>query len=276
MVVVFKPGNLARELVVFKSLYLAHLKNLKAYVQNFLFSLISYPAQVIMFFFLWNAILSTTDLGGVTSQDLLAYYLLAFLIDRLTSNRRTTDNVEDEIITGNMVNYFIRPVPMQSYHLAAYISQLTVTSMLMIPIAFILLEIFCPAQVILTPLSITFFIIIVFLSGLCQFLMFFSIGILAFWLERVWGITMGFNWINGFFSGRLIPLYLFPAALIGAVGLLPFRFFTYELVMLLLSPITFEQAISNTLFLMVWLVVLITLSWLLLKYGTRKFTGYGV
>jgi ABC-2 type transport system permease protein len=273
---ILRTGNVPRQLVILKSLYLTHLKNLKIYAQNFFFSLISYPAQVIMFFFLWNAILSTTDLGDITSQDLLAYYLLAFLIERLTNNRRTTDNVEDEIITGNMVNYFVRPVPMQSYHLAAYLSQLSVTSLLMVPIAFILLGIFCPTQIILDPLTIIFFAIIVFLSGLCQFLMFFSIGLLAFWLERVWGITMGFNWINSFFSGRLIPLYLFPPSFMQVINLLPFRFFTYELVMLLLSPITLERALSGTTFLVLWLLILSFSCWLLLRKGSRKFTGYGV
>ncbi|MFX1511051.1 MAG: ABC-2 family transporter protein [Promethearchaeota archaeon] len=265
-----------RILVIFKSLYVAHLKNLKAYSQNFLFSLISYPAQVIMFFYLWNAILSSTNLGDITSQDLLAYYLLAFLIERLTTNRRTTDNVEDEIITGNMVNYFVRPIPPYSNHLAAYFSQLTVTSLLMIPIAFLLLEIFCPSQVIFDPFSLLVFIIIVFLSGLCQFLIFFSIGVLAFWLERVWGITMGFNWINSFFSGRLIPLYLFPSLLYDTIFFLPFRFFTYELVMVLLSPVTLEEAISGILFLFLWLLILSLLCWLLLRAGSQKFTGYGV
>ncbi len=265
-----------REMVILKSLYLTHLKNLKVYTQNFLFSLISYPARVIMFFYLWNAILSSTDLGDITPQDLLAYYMLAFLIDRLTYNRLVTDNVEEEVITGNMVVYFTRPIPIYSNHLAEYFSRLTITSLLMVPIAFLLLEIFCPDQVLLDPFSIIIFIILGFLSGLCQFLIFFSIGLLAFWLERVWGITMGVNWIKGFLSGLLIPLYLFPPWLEEIVTFLPFRFFTYELVMLFLSPITLEQAIIDVAFLLLWLLFLSYLSWFLLKAGSQKFTGYGV
>ena len=90
--------------------------------------------KLFMFFFLWSAILSTTTLSGITAEDLLAYYLLAFLIERLTSNRRVTDNLEEEIVTGKMVIYFVRPIPIYSNHLSEYFSQLTINTILMGPI----------------------------------------------------------------------------------------------------------------------------------------------
>ncbi|MFX0094833.1 MAG: ABC-2 family transporter protein [Candidatus Hodarchaeota archaeon] len=261
--------------VILKGMYIAHLKNIKVYTKNFLFSLISYPAQVFMFFFLWSAILSTTTLVGVTSEDLLAYYLLAFLIERLTGNRRVTDNLEEEIVTGKMVIYFVRPVPIYSNHLAEYFSQLTINTILMGPIALVLLELLTPSKVLLTIPNLIFFTIIIFLSGLCQFLLFFIIGLLAFWLERVWGIRMGFYWINSFLSGRLIPLYLFPVFLNDMVQILPFRFFTYELIMILLTPIT-VSVLEDILFLGLWLLLLTVLAWALLNKGSQKFVGYGV
>ncbi|MFX1251938.1 MAG: ABC transporter permease [Promethearchaeota archaeon] len=256
-------------------MYVAHLKNLKVYSKNFLFSLISYPAQVFMFFFLWSAILSATPLSGITAEDLLAYYLLAFLIERLTGNRRVTDNLEEEIVTGKMVIYFVRPIPIYSNHLSEYFSQLTINTILMAPIALVLLELLTPAKVLLTVPTLLFFTLIIFLSGLCQFLLFFIIGLLAFWLERVWGIRTGFYWINSFLSGRLIPLYLFPPFLNDVVQFLPFRFFTYEPIMILLSPIN-TSIFQDLVFLGFWLGLLTVLAWFLLNKGSQKFVGYGV
>jgi len=229
-----------------------------------------------MFFFLWTAILSTTNLLNITAEDLLAYYLIAFLIERLTSNRRVTDNVEEEIVTGKMVSYFVRPISIYSSHLAEYFSQLTVNTMLMAPIALILLELLTPKKVTLELWTLIIFAIIVFLAGLCQFLIFFCIGLLAFWLERVWGIRMGFYWINSFFSGRLIPLFLLPIALKEIVDFLPFRFFAYELIMILLAPKAIEIVLYDLIFLGIWLLILIGLTWLILRIGSRKFMGYGV
>jgi ABC-2 type transport system permease protein len=257
-------------------MYFAHLKNIRVYTQNFLFSLISYPAQVIMFYYLWTAILSTTNLGNVTTNDLLAYYLLAFLIERLTSNRRVTDNLEEDIVTGKMAIYFVRPIPIYANNLAEYLNQLTVNSIIMAPIALLLLEIFTPSILVLTPISVVVFALMVILSGFCQFLIYFSIGILAFWLERVWGIRMGFNWITSFLSGRLIPLYLFPPFMNTFSQFLPFRFFTYELIMILLNPTKIYSTIPDLLFLCLWLFILLLLAWVLMKKGSKKFVGYGV
>jgi ABC-2 type transport system permease protein len=229
-----------------------------------------------MFFYLWNAILSATKLVSISAEDLLAYYLIAFLIERLTSNRRVTDNVEEEIVTGKMVSYFVRPISIYSSHLAEYFSQLTINTLLMAPIALLLLELLTPSKVILEPWVLIVFSIIIFLAGLCQFLIFFCIGLLAFWLERVWGIRMGFYWINSFFSGRLIPLYLFPLTLKEIVDFFPFRFFTYELVMILLSPKAIELVLYDLLFLGFWLIILIGFCLFMLRIGSRKFMGYGV
>jgi ABC-2 type transport system permease protein len=225
---------------------------------------------------LWTAILSTTDLGNVTANDLLAYYLLAFLIERLTSNRRVTDNLEEEIVTGKMAIYFVRPIPIYANNLAEYLNQLTINGIIMAPIALLLLEIFTPSVLLINPLNLLVFVLMVCLAGLCQFLIYFSIGILAFWLERVWGIRMGFNWITSFLSGRLIPLYLFPPFLNTLSQYLPFRFFTYELIMVLLNPVSVNDAITNILFLCLWLLILLLVAWVLLKKGSQKFVGYGV
>ena len=268
--------ELKHHFIVLKAMYIAHLKNIKVYTQNFFFSLISYPAQVIMFYYLWTAILSTTDLGNVTTDDLLAYYLLAFLIERLTSNRRVTDNLEEDIVTGKMAVYFVRPIPIYANYLAEYLNQLTVNSIIMAPIALLLLEIFTPSVLFLTPMNIVIFALMVILSGLCQFLIYFTIGILAFWLERVWGIRMGFNWITSFLSGRLIPLYLFPPFMDTFSQLLPFRFFTFELIMVLLNPVNLTTTISNLIYLCLWLLILLTIAWILMKKGSKKFVGYGV
>ncbi len=268
--------HISHEFKILRALYLAHLKNIRIYTQNFLFSLISYPAQVLMFFYLWTAILSTTNLVNITTEDLLAYYLIAFLIERLTSNRRVTDNVEEEIVTGKMVSYFVRPISIYSSHLAEYFSQLTVNTLLMAPIALLLLELLTPKKVIFEPWVLLIFTIFIFLAGLCQFLIFFCIGLLAFWLERVWGIRMGFYWINSFFSGRLIPLYLFPLTLKEIVDFLPFRFFTYELIMVLISPKAIELVLYDLIFLGIWLMILIGLCLFTLRIGSRKFMGYGV
>jgi len=257
-------------------MYFAHLKNIKVYSQNFFFSLISYPAQVIMFFYLWLAILSTTNLGNITADDLLAYYLLAFLIERLTSNRRVTDNLEEDIVTGKLAIYFVRPIPIYSNHLAEYLSQLSINGILMVPIAIGLLKILTPSIIQLNPQILFIFSLFVILSGLCQFLIFYIIGLLAFWLERVWGIRMGFYWILSFLSGRLIPLYLFPPILVPWINLLPFRFFTYELVMILLTPLDLMNIIPNLLFLLIWVLFFLILSWFILRWGEKKFLGYGI
>lgn len=264
------------ELIILKSMYIAHLKNIKVYAQNFFFSLISYPAQVIMFFYLWLAILSTTNLGTITAEDLLAYYLLAFLIERLTSNRRVTDNLEEDIVTGKLAIYFVRPIPIYSNHLAEYLSQLSINGILMVPIAIGLLKILTPSIIQLNPQVLLIFSLFVILSGLCQFLIFYIIGLLAFWLERVWGIRMGFYWILSFLSGRLIPLYLFPPFLKQWINLLPFRFFTYELVMILLTPLDLMIIIPSLLFLLMWVLIFLLLSWFILRWGEKKFLGYGI
>ncbi len=271
-----KFHEVGHEFKIFKSLYIIHLKNVKVYTQNFIFSMISYPAQVIMFFYLWSAILSSTNLEGVLPEDLLAYYLLAFLIERLTANRIVTDNIEEEIVTGKMVTYFVRPISIYSIHLTEYISKLTINTLLMVPIAFILLEVLTPSFVMFSIWSIIFFAISILLAGISQFLMFFSIGLLAFWIERVWGIRMGFDWIISFFSGRLIPLYLFPIVLRNIVDLLPFRFFAYELIMIILNPISLNLILENIFFQTFWLIVLIVICIILLRSGSSKFIGYGV
>lgn len=101
------------------------------------------------------------------------------------------------------------------------------------------------------------------------------IGIAAFWLTEIWGLSAVKNLALSLFSGALFPLSLLPENIYRSLAFLPFPYVSYYPASTVLDDTTFVSLKTIGVGVL-WCVLLITGVLSMWKSGLKKFEGYSV
>lgn len=114
------------------------------------------------------------------------------------------------------------------------------------------------------------FVLFLFLSFTLHFLISFQVDMLAFWVYETTALHYIKSAVLDFFSGRLIPLWFYPAWIMGAVNLLPFRSIIYVPIALLIGEIPLAAVPLEFLKILGWLGFFALTAALMWRAGVRK------
>ena len=117
---------------------------------------------------------------------------------------------------------------------------------------------------------LAFFILFLVLGFVLQFLISFQVDMLAFWVYETTALHYVKEAVLGFFSGRLIPLWLYPAWIMGVLNFLPFRNIVYVPIAMLIGEIPAAAVPGELLRSLGWIVFFTITSSLLWQSGVRK------
>lgn len=224
----------------------------------------------------WQAIYDFTqesELAGWGRQEMMAYYLLVFLIGLVTDVQFHYE-MSSMVHMGTLNQWLIRPLSFLETvagHVAARII------MLLIPgaVALLFCITFVPGFLAALPLASFLTGLLVLPLAIIMFgLLSAAVGMLAFWImhtDSVFALTM---LILEFFGGRLLPLSLLPAWLEWISRFLPLRFAIAGPAEAILHP---QSALLLPLLLgqVAWCVVLSALVLLLWRAGIRRYDAVG-
>lgn len=179
---------------------------------------------VILYIFmrLWKVTYSetgATQLGGFTLEQMLWY--LAATETIMLSAPRVALAVDEDVRTGALTLQLVRPFAYPMYRLWTTLGERTVrfgvNAVAAAAVAWVLV-----GPIPWNPLGLLAFLVALPLAFTIDFLGNFLIGLGAFWLEDTSGLVLLYSRVTMILGGMLIPLELFPDAMIPVLKALPF------------------------------------------------------
>lgn len=248
-------------------------KNLVAERFDILIHLAYLPLLAIILYYIWGIIFTAQGNNfGFSFNEIIAYVLVAVLLRRIIQNSHVVEMVEEDITEGRIITYLCRPLNYFNFILARRSAQTLLFAAIIIPLI-LATTVFLNAHS-----QIVEFFLGVLLTGIAALFTtveFYCLGLLAFWIERVWGIKHAVDWAQEFLSGTLFPITLFPLIVQDALVFLPFKYLVYTPTMLFIGKAGAIDALVGIAVLGIWTIALVLLARLLWKAGLKKHDGKG-
>ncbi|MFZ5988109.1 MAG: ABC transporter permease [Bacillota bacterium] len=246
------------------------------YRVHYLFTVFANIMFIVLTYFLWKAIYKNSDgtLNGMTFEEVFIYLALASSITCLFQTWTEYD-MSRNILSGAIIRDLTKPLDHQMltlFGVMGFVANNLVT--ITLP-SMVLIYIIAGSHITLG-FNILFFALALFLAFLITFTIDYSIGLVSFYTESIWGVSITKGVIIGILSGAVIPLNFFPGALRSIVELLPFQAIYNTPLTILLSK---DMGVENYIYLIVnqifWVVVLFTFSRLFYRKAVKVITVNG-
>jgi len=209
--------------------------------------------------YLWRALLgqseqASTDMGVITLNEMTTYVLMSTIISTLISSNVIL-NINDRIRNGQISMDLIKPVNFKTYMFCSMIGRsffnflFQLLPVLGIGLIFIGIEYSSMQNLLLFCVTLVNAIII-------NFLITYSLGLLAFWYMSMWQIAVLWGVLGRLFSGAWIPLWFFPKVLISISNFLPFRLLYFVPISIFLGKVGLIDCIYLVIQQLVWIAIL--------------------
>ena len=202
---------------------------------GYIFSILGNLVYMVVTYFLWRSIYAgNTTLRGLTFHETYIYVALGSAVFILLKTY-TDWYISFEIREGIIAIYLTKPDDFQLYTLAISLgSALMNLAAITLPTIIMLIFIFrIPFQtgpgLLLFPLSLL-------LAFLISFNFDYFIGVLGFYSESVWGMSITKEVFITVLSGALIPLQFFPETIQKILFFLPFQAIYHTPLMMVTRP----------------------------------------
>ncbi|MEK7517914.1 MAG: ABC-2 family transporter protein [Patescibacteria group bacterium] len=232
--------------------------------------------QILTLYFLWASLIpSGTSIFGYNQTSMLTYILGTSLVSSIVLSSRS-HAVGDEINSGNLSNFLLRPINYFFYWFARDIGDKTMNIIFAIVELSLLFAILRPPLFIQTEslyLLLTFFAII--LALIMYFLFNFLLGLIGFWSPEVWAPRFIFMILLNFFAGGLFPLDILPKFIFSFFQLLPFTYLLYFPIKIYLGQVTIIEIFTGITISLFWTMLLYMIVQYVWKKGLLIYTAQG-
>lgn len=223
---------------------------------GFLFNIIGNIVYLGVAYYLWKSIYRYSDvIRGLTFNETFLYIGVGSAVFILLKTYADWF-IHHEIRDGNIAIYLTKPIDYQVYNLFANLGSLFVSLVaISIPTALMLTFIF--RVKVAFGIGLFLFPLSLFMAFLISFSIDYFIGLMGFYSESVWGLSTTKEIIVTVFSGALIPLQFFPAAMQKVLYWLPFQAIYHTPLMMLTRPNqSLTVFLSMLLIQLIWAVIL--------------------
>lgn len=251
------------------------LKKNLAYRANSFIMMFSTLFSFAVLFYFWSSIYRQgNQIGTYSLSEIISYYIFITIFELLFSAGVSWE-IGYEIKNGQIINNILRPIGYLEYKFSQLIGNFLHRLMFFLPV--IVAVIFFLRNFLTHPQAesdYVFLALLVFAAFALNFLIYFIVGMLAFWVIDTTGFFFACLVIVSFMQGQWMPLDLLPKWFAELGNFLPFKYLFFVPVGIASGRETFDWsmlAISLT-----WCVVLFCLAKFLHEKGIKKYEGYGV
>jgi len=248
------------------------------YRVNFLISLVSAAYPIFIQVFLWTAIYNASSentVYGYTYQQMMAYTFLAGLVSRIV---RTGFEYEimDDVKSGKYSKFLVQPLGYFPYRLASYFGgKLPNLTILLIIMVVVLAGLNAFWGITLDPLRVPLFLASLALAMALNFLIFYGISAIAFWLTDIGFLFEGIRITIILLSGGIFPLEVFGETFVAITNLLPFKYTVAFPIHVLSGQASILESIQGMIVQLVWIVLTFFIAALLWKSGGKRYVAVG-
>jgi ABC-2 type transport system permease protein len=248
------------------------------YRVNFLISLISAAYPIIIQSFLWTAIYNASTeavVYGYSYRQMIAYTFLAGLIARIV---RTGFEYEimDDVKNGKYSKFLVQPIGYFGFRLCSYFGQkLPSLAMILAILAVVLVGLNAFWGVSIELVRILLFLVVLSLAVALNFLIFYCISAVAFWIIEIGFLFEGIRIVIILLSGGIFPLEVFGERFVQIMKLLPFKYTVSYPINVLNGKITLAETAEGMLIQLLWIGACYLLAGYLWRVGGKRYVAVG-
>jgi ABC-2 type transport system permease protein len=233
----------------------------------------SWMIQPLVFLFVWAAAVGDGTVGGLSRNNIIAYYLALILVNQLTYAQANW-TVGDLIRGGDMNRLLLYPMSPLYNTLASELAGKAVYMTFVAPVALLLGLWLKPAFDVTAP-AVVAFVPALLMAWLLRFLWGYWLALLAFWATRADALLAVQDSLIFLLGGQVAPLALLPDGLRLAATLLPFRYMAAFPAELLTGTLDGRQMAIGFTMQAFWLSVAVILYRFMWRHGLRRYTAVG-
>jgi ABC-2 type transport system permease protein len=248
------------------------------YRLNFLLSLISAAYPIFIQYFLWTAIYLSTPgnlVYGYTYQQMMAYTFLAGLVGRIVRTGFEYEIMED-VKSGKYSKFLVQPLGYFPYRIASYFGgKVPNLAIILSILAAVLAGLHAIWGVTVGLERVLLFLVAILLAVVLNFLIFYGISAIAFWLIEIGFLFEGIRIVFILFSGGIFPLEVFGPTFQRMMTFLPFMYTISFPIKVLNGSLSMEQVFQGMLIQLVWIGVMYGLAGVLWRAGGKRYVAVG-
>jgi len=213
--------------------------------------------------------------NGLTANDFITYYLTVLVVDQLTSDI-TIHLLAYKIQDGTLSSELLRPVhPILTNTLVNNLAFKSLIFSVFVPVWLVLFLLFQPNYSGVNWQSVLLALPAMAIGFGINFLLGSTLTCLAFWTTRVYSISEFYFALSALFSGQFVPLTLLPSAVQRVADFLPFQFYIYFPVQIILGKLPPEGILRTYGLGLAWLAIAYLVFRWIWKAGVKQFSAVG-
>ena len=245
-----------------------------AYRLNLLLWLLGTVLQIYLLRVVWTAVYAGREGPVEMPLDQLVAYLTLANLQMFVTFPMIANQLENRIREGQIAIDMARPVPFLGQMLAQQVGAsvgLAPFALLALPLAYFLGNVVLPP----TPQAALLYVVSFALSYAILTEIGLMLGLIAFWTVESWAFNAIFRFVNQFFAGGLVPLWLFPDTLRALAQLLPFQTQAHIPISIYLGQMAGFDALRGLAVLAFWVVALYVFAQMAWRGAMRRVVVQG-
>jgi ABC-2 type transport system permease protein len=227
--------------------------------------------------FLWRSLYASSPLAlGVSADAMVTYFIISSSVAITLRNADVSWQLAQDVKQGVIATFICRPWVYPLYSLSGAIGSCLFSLVFMgLPLALagsLLFHLQPPVGLLPALLAV----VVSLAAFLVYFLIWFITGMISFWLSELhWAVPNFINAFVWFFSGSVIPLWIYPGWLHGVAYALPARF-AYDLpISLYIGRTGLAEGLAGLAAEAGWIAALSAIAYAVWRAGTRKLAIHG-
>lgn len=254
------------------------VQNTFVYRWNFILRSLAGIVPLVATIYLWRAMYGDDPermLAGYTFAALITYFAVTVFVENLVTPTEDEWQIAAEIRGGQLNALLLKPVNYLVYRFALYASYRSLYTAIILPgvlLVFVVLR-----EYITLPCGTTWLVFgaSVLLAGALQFLIAYTVALLAFWLLEITTLVFIIYSFEYFLSGRVFPLDMLPAWAQGFVKWSPFTYEMYFPVQIFMGRVKGAALAEGFMIQAGWVLVFYCAARLLWRAGLRRYHAVG-
>ncbi|EKE25653.1 MAG: hypothetical protein ACD_5C00080G0002 [uncultured bacterium] len=246
------------------------------YRANIFITMISILLSFVALFYFWTSIYKQgNQIGNYSMEEIITYYVFVTIFQLMITGDNIAWSVGEEIRMGQINMNVLRPVNYLFYKLSQSLGNLFYRFMVFTPVILVFLWMLGDYfQKIQNSNIYLIFILSALVSYILYFILYFLVGVAAFWTGESGSFFFVCWVIINFMQGAMIPLDLLPGWFESISNILPFKYLFFIPISLVTGRIQFEYSYIYIPF--AWVVVTYFLAQFIYKKGLKKYEGFGI
>ena len=228
-------------------------------------------------YMIWKMIFlksANSTINGFQFRELIIYIFLCLIVGQLKSSWHTAGEMIEQIRTGELNKYLMRPISFFIYNLMNFIGYNSVFYLVYF-FLILLFPFFFPNLIFLNLYQILGFSLSLILAVYLSYCIYFILVCFAFWFSEIRVLLISYNITSRILSGTIIPLALYPEFYLKIIYYSPIPYLVDFPVSIATGRLHSSLWFDGFLNAFIWCLIMTLLGHYIYKKGIKVYEGFG-